>query len=66
MSNYFTLHFVTCGMEPMHGDRVAGTKLTWTKAFVTLPCHMAPIIWPIILLNSWTWKVMHFIQEFVQ
>ena len=20
---------VTCGMEPMHGDGVAGSKLTW-------------------------------------
>ena len=25
-----TLPYVTCGMELMHGDRVAGTKLTWT------------------------------------
>ena len=28
--NYFTLPYVTCGMILMHGDRVAGTKLTWT------------------------------------
>ena len=27
-------------------DRVAGTKLTWTWAFVALPCHMAPLYGP--------------------
>ena len=32
-------------MELMHGDRVVGTKLTWTQAYVALPWHMvAPIV----------------------
>ena len=30
-------------MEPMHGDRGAGTKLTWTKAYVSLPSHIHPL-----------------------
>ena len=30
MLNLFSHFDVTCGMEPMHGDGVAGSKLTLT------------------------------------
>ena len=35
-------------MELMHGDGVAGSKLTWTYAHVTPPCHMVPLEQPIL------------------
>ena len=49
----------------MHGDGVAGSKLTWTWAYVTAPCHMVPIGTVHTILYSWTLRVMSIIQEFM-
>ena len=32
----------------MQGDGVAGSKLTWTEAYVAPPCHTDPLEQPIL------------------
>ena len=46
--------YTTCGMELMRGDRVAGSKLTWTWAYVALPYHMVyPLFNRTFYIEQW-------------
>ena len=44
--NLVTLYYMWHGTHAWGG--VAGSKLTWTWAYVTPPCHMVPLDQPIL------------------